>query len=104
MDRAQIYATSKWRKIRKRILSRDGYLSQESKRYGRKVEATIVHHIYPVEEYPELAFKPWNLISLSKADHNLMHDRTTRAITAKGKEWQEIRRREFKKFYDDPPH
>ena len=63
-------------------------MCQESKRYGRVVPADMVHHIYPVEDYPELFLDPDNLISLSNREHNHMHDRLTGEITAKGLAWQ----------------
>ena len=50
------YTSDKWRRKRKRILRRDGYMDQIEKRYGRMVEATIVHHIFPLEDFPEYAY------------------------------------------------
>lgn len=73
MDK-RIYDTPRWRSLRKRILRRDKYICQYYLRYGRRVEATTVHHIYPVEEYPEYAYAPWNLISVSSKAHNLLHE------------------------------
>lgn len=64
-------------------------MCQESKRYGKTEPATTVHHIYPLEFYPELAFVDWNLISLSDKQHNAMHDRVTHELTAVGLAWQE---------------
>ena len=56
------YRDKKWQRKRLYILRRDGYKCQESKRYGQYSEATTVHHIYPLEDYPEIAFEDWNLI------------------------------------------
>lgn len=70
-------------------------MCQESKRYGKTVPATTVHHIYPLEYYPELACVDWNLISLSDKQHNAMHARVTRELTELGEQWQEKRRKEF---------
>lgn len=78
------YTSDKWRRKRKRILRRDGYMDQIEKRYGRMVEATIVHHIFPRDEFPEYAFSDWNLISVSLATHNRMHDRDTNRLTDSG--------------------
>ena len=61
-------------------------MCQMSKRYGKHKEAQTVHHIFPVERYPELAFEPWNLISLTNEEHNRMHDRATHEMTEYGKE------------------
>lgn len=93
-----MYKTERWKNKRSVILRRDDYLCQESKRYGVSVLASTVHHIYPVEEYPELAYTNWNLISLCEAKHNSMHDRVTNELTALGKQWQEKKRVEFEKW------
>jgi len=82
------YKKPKWRYKREAILKRDGYTCRESKRYGKTVEATTVHHIYPLELCPELAYVDWNLISLSDKKHNAMHDRVTHELTELGKAWQ----------------
>lgn len=78
------YKGKRWRHLSERILRRDGYQCQLSKRYGKRVQAELVHHIYPVDEYPEYAYCPWNLISLSRAMHNRLHDRNTGKLTAEG--------------------
>lgn len=54
------------------VMRRDGYMCQLSKRYGRAVPAEVVHHIFPVNEYPEYAYEPWNLIALSRMLHNII--------------------------------
>lgn len=67
------YKTDRWEKKRAWILKRDKYLCQECKRYGDKVPAEMVHHIKPLEEFPELAFVNENLISLCNKCHNKKH-------------------------------
>lgn len=89
------HSNPKWDRKRKVILRRDRYLCQEAKRYGKSIPADTVHHIYPVEDYPELAYTDWNLISLSGATHNQMHDRATGQVTALGREWQTRRQKDF---------
>ena len=78
------YKGKRWQRKRLKILKRDGYMCQYSKRFGRRVDATMVHHIYPVSEYPEYAWCDWNLISLSNAAHEMMHDKTNGRLTAEG--------------------
>ncbi len=100
------YKSKKWLITASRIKRRDGYECQESKRYGSFQQAEVVHHIYPLEEYPELSLVSWNLISLSSKQHNRMHDRNTNEITEIGKQWQRRRKNEFdrwKKSKNDPP-
>ena len=80
------YNTPRWERKRAHILKRDGYMCQESKRYGKRIDADMVHHCYPVDEYPEYQWCDWNLISLAGQVHNKMHDRDTRKLTALGEE------------------
>lgn len=76
--------SKKWRRRSKEILRRDKYICQYYKRYGKNVEAEIVHHIFPTDEYPQYAYCGWNLISLSKQAHNMMHDRISGRLTPLG--------------------
>lgn len=78
----------RWQNLRRQALRRDKLRCQEAARYGRVEEATHVHHIWPVEDYPEYAYCLWNLVSLTKANHEAMHDRITRKLTAQGVRWK----------------
>lgn len=78
------YNSKRWKTKRNVILKRDGYMCQWSLRSGRKEPADTVHHIFPVEDFPQYAMCDWNLISLSNANHNLMHQRATRDLTEEG--------------------
>ena len=82
------YTSKRWIKLRERILKRDNYTCQYSKRYGRNIQANTVHHIFPVESYPEYQWCEWNLISLSAEAHNIMHDRDSHELTDVGKSLQ----------------
>ena len=84
------YNSPRWKRKRARILKRDGYMCQESKRYGKRIDADTVHHIWPAEDYPEYAWCDWNLISLANCVHNKMHNRDTRELTEFG---EALRRR-----------
>lgn len=81
-------ANKRWQAVRMRALRRDKFRCRDSARYGKVVEATVVHHIWPAEDYPEYAYCLWNLISLSASAHDEMHDRKTRKLTAKGATWK----------------
>lgn len=95
------YKRKRWLRKRGTILRRDGYMCREAQRYGVCEPAEMVHHIYPLEEYPELAYVDWNLISLSNARHNTFHNRHDDTLTGIGEYWKNKRRREFEKIY--PP-
>lgn len=83
------YKSKRWRKTRESVLRRDGYECQISLRYGKHVLADTVHHIFPVDMYPEYEWESWNLISLSAAVHNRMHIRDTQELTAEGRQLME---------------
>lgn len=82
------YKSGRWRRLRVSILRRDRFRCREAARYGRRVEATTVHHVWPAEDYPEYAWCPWNLVSLSAAAHDAMHDRLTHKLTPLGESWR----------------
>ena len=79
------YKSKRWKKLREQILRRDSYMCQESLRYGRRVQANTVHHIFPAKTFPEFQWCEWNLVSLSAAVHNEMHVRDSDELTDKGK-------------------
>lgn len=78
------YFSPRWKAVATKAMRRDGFMCQLSKRYGKKVSAEVVHHIYPADEYPEYAYELWNLVSLSRAQHNRLHDRNTGKLTEEG--------------------
>lgn len=84
------YTSRRWLRLRERVLREAGYRCQWAKRYGRREQACHVHHIWPAEDYPEFAWQRWNLIALSQASHNAMHDRGSGKLTAAG---ESLRRR-----------
>lgn len=94
------YKNRRWQRLRASVLKRDGYQCQLSKRYGKTVPAEMVHHVFPLREFPEYRWEPWNLISLSQAMHNTLHDRNTDALTQEG---VDLLRRTARKFGKEIP-
>ena len=80
------YDSKKWLEKKSRIMRRDGYMCQISKRYGKMIPAELVHHIYPLDEFPEYALADWNLISVSWKVHNALHDRQTNGLSEEGRQ------------------
>lgn len=78
----------RWRKLREAALRRDRYLCRNCRRYGRQVEASTAHHVWPVEDWPEFSMCQWNLVALCDECHERMHDRRTRQLTALGESWR----------------
>ncbi len=73
------YLSSDWRTVRQLALDRDLGLCQECLRRfyaGQTIKvqnATMVHHIKPREQYPELELELSNLESLCDKHHNFFH-------------------------------
>lgn len=84
MKQIKTYDEPQWRRLRERALRRDGYLDQIEKRYGRYKPAEVVHHIFPVDKYPEYQYSLWNLISVTRATHNRLHERETQELSKDG--------------------
>lgn len=82
------YNSKRWRKKRAAILRKYGGLCQESLRYGKRRQATTVHHVWPVSEHPEYAWADWNLLPLTAEKHDAMHDRENDKLTALGESWK----------------
>jgi 5-methylcytosine-specific restriction enzyme A len=81
------YLNKKWKMKRASILKRDEYQCRECSRFGKVTAATTVHHINPLESYPEYKFHDANLISLCNRCHESMHNRFTGQLTDKGLKW-----------------
>ena len=79
------YKDPRWKRLRNKILRRDGYMCQESLRYGKRKNANTVHHIFPAAVFPQYQWCEWNLISLDQSVHNEMHMRDSDELTDKGK-------------------
>lgn len=70
------YKKAVWRKLRVQALERDHYLCQECLRQRRFTKATEVHHIKPLEEFPELGLTLSNLESLCWSCHEATKTRS----------------------------
>lgn len=79
--------SKQWQIKRLNILRRDEYTDQYLlKTSGRMVNADVVHHILPKEEFPQYALCDWNLISLSANTHNrIIHNCRSGKLTNEGR-------------------
>ncbi len=80
------YKSAKWERVRARVLRKDEYLCRECKRYGKRSSASHVHHAWPLDQYPELAYAEECLVSLCSRCHNAMHNREDNSLTSRGEE------------------
>lgn len=101
MKEIKSYHEPRWERLRKSALRRDKYMDQYLLRYGKMKNAEIVHHIFPVKEFPEYQYEIWNLISVTRSTHNLFHDRVTDELTEQG---QEVLRRLCRKRNMEVPY
>lgn len=73
------YTSAAWRAVREQALIRDHYICQKCQRKAdmglifRPNAATMVHHLKPRSQYPELELDLDNLESLCDACHNEEH-------------------------------
>lgn len=72
-ERRIFYKSPEWRRVRELVIERDNYECQHCKAKGKFHKAECVHHIKHLEDRPDLALEPSNLISLCYACHNLEH-------------------------------
>lgn len=87
MQRNKIYKSTKWKKVREQVLRLDHYECQrcnlnmfDSKDVKKITKATLVHHIYLAEDYPEYKYSIYvnskrNLVSLCFDCHEIIHGR-----------------------------
>lgn len=86
-EKNKFYKRAEWQKeLRPMILKRDHYECQrclhrwDSDKYPntrpkKLTRAKTVHHILPMEQYPEYAKETWNLVSLCNRCHNEVEGR-----------------------------
>lgn len=85
----KFYKSKAWQAKRKVILARDKYMCRNCKRYGKRRDATTVHHVTPIDINYKLRLHSGNLISLCNDCHEKMHNRMTGELTKIGKMWKE---------------
>lgn len=73
MNDEQFYHSARYKRWRALVLRKAGYLCENCLRYGKRVPATVAHHIKHREEYPELELEVSNGRALCAKCHNLEH-------------------------------
>ena len=79
LKKSGFYQGRPWRKVRSIALQRDHYLCQHCLRAKKITPATEVHHIKPLEDYPELGLYLDNLTSLCWRCHEQTKQRRSAA-------------------------
>ena len=80
----QFYKSNKWIALRNTALIRDKYMCQCCKANNKNVNADCVHHVFPIETYPQYSYELWNLISLCSKSHDEMHNHYNGELSKKG--------------------
>lgn len=80
----RFYKKARWIELRNSVLRQAKYVDQLEARNGKMVAANTVHHIFPREKYPEYQWARWNLIAISKATHERLHNRFGEDLSALG--------------------
>lgn len=84
-----IHNTKRWKRKSQHIRRLDKYMDVVALRFwNKRQEGHMVHHIYPVDEYPEYAFCDWNLITVSWSTHEKLEDRKSGTLKPLGLELQ----------------
>ncbi len=73
-DKARFYHSREWQAVAAAVRARAGYADEVARANGRLVPGAIVHHIYPVDERPDLRLSLGNLIFVSARTHKEIHD------------------------------
>ena len=82
-DKARFYHSREWQAVAAAVRARAGYADEVAKASGRLVPGAIVHHIYPVDERPDLRLSLENLIFVSARTHKEIHDAYSKNPRAK---------------------
>ena len=72
-ERREVYDTGRWRALRAAVLLRAGHQCARCRKAGRRVLATLVHHVVPIRQGGD----PWeaeNLEPLCRRCHDETHD------------------------------
>lgn len=72
---ASLYHSRPWQLLQLAVKSRAQYIDEYVMYYEKRMTAgRIAHHIIPVDERPDLALNPQNLIYVSDKTHKMIHD------------------------------
>lgn len=74
-NKNSLYHSRPWQLLQLAVKSRAQYIDEYVMYYEKRMTAgRIAHHIIPVDERPDLALNPQNLIYVSDKTHKMIHD------------------------------
>lgn len=83
MDK-KFYNSAAWQNLRASVLRSAEYKDQLEIRAGRNVNADTVHHIFPLDKYPQYGLCRWNLIAINNLTHEALHNRRSGGLSSMG--------------------
>ena len=85
------YHTNRWRRLRESVMNAYGYKDLVAASEGRLEPAETVHHIVPTSDDPSQFYSFENLIPVSRATHDVIHERYRESEQAKRDEQERLR-------------
>ncbi len=82
-EKDTFYRSRQWRAIVEQVKARANGLDEYKLSQGYLEKGNTVHHIYTVEERPDLKLSVWNLIYISTKTHNFFHSEYKRSDESK---------------------
>ena len=88
--KAKFYKSRTWRLFAESVKARANGLDEYLLSKGQVVKGTVAHHIQTVEERPDLKLSLENLIYVSSATHNQIHNEYDKNAESKRKMQEEL--------------
>lgn len=85
-----VYASKIWHRVRKQALARDNGLCLCCLNNGGTEYADLVHHIDTVEDNKDRMYDVYNLISVCRCCHDLIHDEYKESSESKKNKQNEL--------------
>ena len=80
----KFYRSSEWLKVRQMAITRANGLDEYSFKYEQRIiKGNLIHHIFELDERPDLNLSMDNLICVSNRIHNMIHAEYDKSKEAK---------------------
>lgn len=89
-NRARFYKSRAWRLFAESVKARANGLDEYLLSKGQIVKGNVAHHIYTTEERPDLKLSLGNLIYVSSATHNMIHNEYDKGVEYRKKMQAEL--------------
>ena len=89
-NKAKFYKSRAWRLFAESVKARANGLDEYLLSKGQVVKGSIAHHIQTIEDRPDLKMSLENLVYVSGATHNMIHNEYDKSAESKGKMQAEL--------------